>query len=197
MTGPSAASPVRDTTDGPAVVIGPAAGAPGRLPGTLPRLRPVLVFCLVGLVNTGVSYVAYLGLRLLMPYLVAYVLGWAGGVVVSFLLNCRFTYRVRPTWRGFVLFPLSSLPNIVLSSGGVVLMVEVLGWDQKVAPLIATLLAVPVSYLIARTILVGPVRRIETAAGVVMSVQEPPHTGPVLGECSAGGARGRCRGGGS
>ncbi len=145
--------------------------------GTVPaRLRPFLAFCLVGLVNTAVSYLTYLGLRLLMAYLVAYVLGWAVGVAVSFLLNCRFTYRVRPTWRGFVLFPLSSIPNIVLSSAGVALMVEVLGWDQRIAPLVATVLAVPISYAIARTVLVGPVRRVEaaTAAALVPAAQLAP-----------------------
>lgn len=167
MTGPAAASPVRDTTDGPAVVIGPVAGAPGRLPRTLARLRPVLAFCLVGLVNTLVSYLVYLAGRLVLPYMVAFVLGWVVGVVVSFLLNCWFTYRVKPTLRGFVLFPLSSLPNIVLSSAGVLLMVEVLGWDQRIAPLVATVLAIPVSYLIARTILVGPVRRVPGLASQV------------------------------
>lgn len=130
----------------------------------LVRLWPLVKFSMVGVVNTLVSYAVYLVLRLVMPYMVAFVLGWVVGVIVSFLLNCRFTYRVRPTWRGFVLFPLSSVPNIVLSSAGVLLMVEVFGWDQRIAPLIATVLAVPVSYGIARTILLGPARRVEAAA---------------------------------
>lgn len=136
------------------------------------RFWPFIKFCLVGLVNTSVSYVVYLGLRLVMAYMVAFVLGWVVGVVVSFLLNCYFTYRVKPTWRGFLLFPLSSIPNIVLSSAGVLLMVEVFGWDQRIAPLIATVLAVPVSYAIARTILVRPMRAAGTATVAAMEAGE-------------------------
>ncbi len=152
---------------------------------TWAKLWPFIKFCLVGVVNTLVSYVVYLGLRLLLPYLLAHVLGWAVGVVVSFLLNCRFTYRVKPTWRGFALFPLSSIPNIVLSSAGVLLMVEVFGWDQRIAPLVATALAVPISYGIARTILLVPVQRAEAAAAAAMEAgthleprrHEEPHPG--------------------
>lgn len=128
------------------------------------RLWPFIKFCLVGVVNTVVSYLVYLALHPFMPYMAAFGAGWVVGVGVSFLLNCYFTYHVRPTWRGLALFPLSSIPNIVLSSAGVLLMVEVFRWDERVAPLIATVLAVPISFAVARTILVGPMQRAEAAA---------------------------------
>jgi len=134
-------------------------GIPGRA-----RLRRLLRedgaafvrFGLVGVANTLVSYLVYLALLPWLPYFAAFVAGWVVGVVFSYLVNCRFTYRVRPTWRSFALFPLSSLPNIVLSSAGVLLMVEILGWDRRVAPLVATLLAVPLAYAVAKVILVRP-----------------------------------------
>ncbi|SDB80612.1 Putative flippase GtrA (transmembrane translocase of bactoprenol-linked glucose) [Raineyella antarctica] len=144
------------------------------------RYWPFIKFLMVGVVNTLISYLVYLGLRLVMPYMAAFVLGWVVGVLVSFLLNCYFTYHVRPTWRGFLLFPLSSIPNIVLSSAGVLLMVEVFGWDQRIAPLVATVLAVPVSYAIARTILVRPMSAAGTATVAAMEAGEhiEPHHGP-------------------
>lgn len=157
-----------------------------------PRVWPLVKFSMVGVVNTVVSYVVYLLLQFVLPYMVAFVIGWCVGVIVSFLLNCRFTYRVRPTWRGLALFPLSSVPNIVLSSGGVLLMVEIWHWDQRIAPLVATLLAVPVSYLIARTILVGPARRAEAAAEAAIETGAHLRTGDlargITGEHSTGTA---------
>lgn len=155
------------------------------------RVWPLVKFSLVGVVNTVVSYVVYLLLQLVLPYMVAFVIGWCVGVIVSFLLNCRFTYRVRPTWRGLALFPLSSLPNIVLSSGGVLLMVEIWHWDQRIAPLVATLLAVPVSYLIARTILVDPVRRAEAAAEAVIEAGAHLRTGDLVGGTAGKRSTGR------
>lgn len=114
---------------------------------------PLVRFCLVGVGNTLLSYGVYLVLQLWLYYLVAHVLSWYAGVCFSFVMNCYFTYKVKPTWRRFWLFPLSSIPNVVLSSLGVVLLVEWLKVDQRIAPLIATLVAVPISYLLARAIL--------------------------------------------
>lgn len=139
------------------------------------RLWPLVTFCMVGVVNTLVSYLVYLALHLVLPYLVAFVLGFAVGVAVSFLLNCRFTYRVKPTWRGALLFPLSTVPNLVLSSAGVLLMVEVLGWNERIAPLLATVLAVPISFLVARTILVRPMQAADNAA--VAAIEAGEHLG--------------------
>jgi putative flippase GtrA len=127
-----------------------------RLPAPVRRFWPFVKFCLVGLANTAISYVVYLGLIRLMPYAVANVVGWFVGVCFSFFANCWFTWHVRPTWRRFIPFPLSSLPNVILSTGGVVLLVEVFGMDKRIAPLFAMLVAVPISYLLAKAILTRP-----------------------------------------
>ena len=76
-------------------------------------------------------------------------------IVASFLLNCRFTYRVRPTWRRFLLFPLSTLANVGMTTFGVVAMVSWLGVDERIAPLIAGILAIPATFLVTRYLLVG------------------------------------------
>lgn len=117
------------------------------------RLWPFVKFCLVGVANTGLSWVVYLGLYRVLPYAVANVIGWAVGVVFSFFANCLFTWHVRPTWRRFLRFPLSSLPNVILSTAGVVLLVEYARIDKAIAPLIAMAVAVPISYLLAQAIL--------------------------------------------
>jgi putative flippase GtrA len=111
---------------------------------------PLLRFALVGVLNTGVYYVAYLALVPWMPYLLAHLLAWSVAITVSFFMNCRFTYRVRPTWRRYALFPLSNLPNVLATSVGVVALIEVLNFDKKLAPLIAGLCAVPFSYLFGK-----------------------------------------------
>ncbi len=119
------------------------------------RLWPLVKFCLVGVVNTGVYYGVYLLLFRLMPYVAAHLIGWTVSVVVSYLLNSWFTYRVRPTWLKLLLYPLSSLPNVLFTTFGVVLLVEVFRVGKGIAPLIAGLAAVPFSYLLAKLLLVG------------------------------------------
>ncbi len=121
-------------------------------PGLLPE---VARFALVGVVNTGTYYGSYLLLVRLLPYLAAHVLAFAISMTGSFLLNCRFTYRIRPTWRKFALFPLTVAASFTITTVGVALLVEVLSVDERVAPLLAAVGAIPLTFLATRAVLVG------------------------------------------
>lgn len=111
---------------------------------------PMLRFSLVGVLNTGAYYAVYLALIPFIPYLGAHLIAWAVAITASFLLNCHFTYRVKPTWRRYALFPLSNLPNVLATSVGVVALIELLYLDKRIAPLIAGICAVPFSYLLGK-----------------------------------------------
>ena len=117
-------------------------------------LRHAGRFVVVGLLNTGVYYACYLPLRTVVYYLVAHVLATAVAMVGSFLLNCYWTFRTRPTWRKFALFPLTNAANYVSTTVGVVVLVEWLSVDQRVAPLIAAVAAIPVTFFLSRYVLV-------------------------------------------
>ncbi len=112
-------------------------------------------FAAVGLVNTATYYVGFRLLHAVMPYLLAHVLAFGGCIVVSFFLNCRFTFRVRPTWQRFVRFPLSTLTTFTVMTIGVSVLVEKMGTDPNVAALVSSLVAVPASFMISRMLLVG------------------------------------------
>ncbi|MFJ6697400.1 GtrA family protein [Streptomyces sp. NPDC091272] len=112
-------------------------------------------FALVGVVNTATFYGAYLVLHRWLPYYPAYVLAFVLSMVGSFFLNTHFTYRTRPTWRKFLLFPLTNLTNFVVTSVGVFVLVEWAGTDERVAPLVAAAAAIPVTFLLSRRILTG------------------------------------------
>jgi putative flippase GtrA len=122
--------------------------------GVLRRLHPLLRFSTVGVINTLVYYACYLPLLLALPYVVAHVLAWLVATVVSFALNCRWTYGVPPTLRRALLYPFSATPNLLLTTVGVTVLVQILGVPEQWAPLIAGLAAVPLTYLTARWLLV-------------------------------------------
>lgn len=115
----------------------------------------VVRFGLVGVVNTLTYYAAYLLLVLVLPYLVAHVLAFAVSMTGSFFLNCRFTYRTRPTWRKFLLYPLTVAANFVITTVGVAVLVELVGVGERPAPLLAALAAIPLTFLATRAVLVG------------------------------------------
>ncbi|MFF2011208.1 glycosyltransferase [Streptomyces sp. NPDC058195] len=128
----------------------PARGEAGpRAPGSR-TVRQFLTFAAVGVVNTAVYLAVYASLNSAMPYLAAHVLGYAGSVAGSFLLNSYLTCRTRPTWQAFVRYPLSSAVNLVLSGALLSLGVSGLGMDKNLAALAAGLAATPFSFLLAR-----------------------------------------------
>ena len=106
----------------------------------------------VGVANAAVYYATYLLVLPATGYLVAHVIGLGVAMVASFLLNCRFTFRVRPTWMRLLLYPASQAVNIAATTVGVVALVH-LGIDERLAPLVAAVLAVPVSFLAARLVM--------------------------------------------
>lgn len=115
----------------------------------------VVRFAVVGVANTVTYYVTYLVLVRVLPYLAAHVIAFAVAMVGSFLLNCRFTYRTRPTWRKLLLYPLTVAANFVITTVGVGLLVELVGMDERVAPLVAAVAAIPLTFLATRSVLLG------------------------------------------
>ncbi len=117
--------------------------------------RQLVRFALVGVVNTGTYYACYLLFLLRLPYVAAHVLAFAVSMTGSFFLNCRFTYDTRPTWRKFLLFPLTNAANFVITTSGVYLLVDVLRLHSTYAPLIAASAAIPITFVVSRTIMLG------------------------------------------
>ncbi|MFJ9524422.1 glycosyltransferase [Streptomyces cyaneofuscatus] len=144
-------------------------GAPGEpaaqeRPGTRSRTaRQFGSFVLIGCVNTAVYLGVYASLNRWFPYLAAHVLGYAVGIVCSFLLNSYVTCRTKPTWHAFVRYPVSTLVNLVASGALLYGAVSGLGMDKNLAALAAGVIVTPVSFLLARWAIMSGRRRTEAA----------------------------------
>lgn len=114
-----------------------------------------LRFIIVGLVNTFHYYVLYLLCTeiVLLHYLVSHWLAFFISMIGSFFLNTYFTYRTRPSWRKLFQFPLTYVVNIFVSSSALFFLKEWLLIENWLAPLIATVLAIPFTFLLSRKIL--------------------------------------------
>lgn len=113
-------------------------------------------FVAVGVVNTLDYYAIFLLLDRVTWYLLAHVLAFAASSCGSFILNCRFTYRVRPTWRKLFLFPLTVGVNFAASTAALALLVEAWGFNPRLAAIAAAIFAVPFTFLVSRRVLKGP-----------------------------------------
>lgn len=117
-------------------------------------IRHASRFVVVGVINTGVYYGVYLLLNQILPYLAAHLLALGIAMVVAFFLHTYWTFQAKPTWKKFAMFPLTNLTNYLVQTFGLAFLVETIHVSEELAPLVASLVAIPITFLLSRRILV-------------------------------------------
>ncbi|MEU0053719.1 GtrA family protein [Streptomyces sp. NPDC006309] len=120
--------------------------------------RQIVAFAVVGVVNTATYYGLYLLFLIWLPYLAAHALAFTLSMTGSFFLNARFTYRTRPTWRKFLLFPLTNVTNFLITTAGVYVIADILHAGHRFAPLLASAAAIPVTFVVSRRVMLPGAR---------------------------------------
>lgn len=74
----------------------------------------IIKFIIVGGLNTLNYYIVYLLLLKLLDvnYLISHITGFLVSFIISYYLNCYFVYKVKPTLRKFISFPLTQIVNM-------------------------------------------------------------------------------------
>lgn len=114
-------------------------------------------FVIVGVINTLNYYVLYLLFYHLvgLNYMPAHIIAFLVSMIGSFYLNSYFTYKVKPTLKKFLQFPLTYVVNITVTTLAIWVFVDVLGWSETLSPLLATVLAIPFTFVVSKFILTG------------------------------------------
>lgn len=112
-------------------------------------------FILVGFTNTFNYYILYLFFIHLLNinYLIAHISAFIISMVGSFFLNSYFTYKSRPSFSKFLKFPLTYVVNISVSTISIYILVDLLGLSETISPLIASVIAIPFTFIISKKIL--------------------------------------------
>lgn len=110
-------------------------------------------FVIVRGICTVVSYGLYLLLLLLTRYEVAYVVSYAGGVVLAYFVSSRYVFRVPMSARSAARFPLVYVAQFLATF---VLLRAAVSWGH-ISPSIAYILAVgitiPLTFALSRRIM--------------------------------------------
>lgn len=112
--------------------------------------RLFIRFVVVNVVNTGAYYLLYLLFLLAVPYVLANVAALAISILLAYLANARFAFRVRMTGRSLAMFVSSNLVTTVLRTLVLWLLVEFLGTSEQIAPILATGITLPVAFLLTK-----------------------------------------------
>ncbi|MBO3079449.1 GtrA family protein [Mammaliicoccus sciuri] len=113
-------------------------------------------FILVGGINTINYYWIYLLLLKVLDiqYLVSHILSFIISFIISFYLNCYFVYRVQPTVKKFIQFPITQVVNIGLQTLLLFVFVELLHVNETFSPFIGLIFTIPITFKLSRWILV-------------------------------------------
>lgn len=114
-----------------------------------------LKFIIVGVVNTGHYYAWYVLCYSLFGwnYLVSHITATVISMIGSYFLNVYFTYREKPHWKSFLLFPLTQLTNIVIQTICMYIFVDWLHLSPYFAPIATVIISVPITFVVTRRII--------------------------------------------
>ncbi|HHX3038084.1 TPA: flippase GtxA [Staphylococcus aureus] len=114
-----------------------------------------LKFIIVGGINTLNYYVVYLLLLKLLhiEYMISHITGFLVAFVISYYLNCYFVYRVKPTWRKFISFPITQIVNVSLQTVLLYVFVSWLNLPAEIAPFAGLIITIPITFILSKWIL--------------------------------------------
>ena len=115
----------------------------------------ILKFIIVGGINTLNYYVVYLLLLKLLhiEYMISHITGFIVAFVISYYLNCYFVYRVKPTWRKFISFPITQIVNVSLQTVLLYVFVSWLNLPAEIAPFAGLIITIPITFKLSKWIL--------------------------------------------
>jgi putative flippase GtrA len=114
--------------------------------------RELLAFLVVGVSNTVLTYVTYLGLLQLVDYRWAYTGAFIVGLLYTGLLNIRVTFAHHPTLLAFVVFAIYYMLYWILNLSLLHLLVDGLGIDERFGPLLLLPIMIPINFVVTRLI---------------------------------------------
>lgn len=115
-------------------------------------------FVVAGVVNTALTYAAYLALLRVVDYAIAYTVVYVAGIAFSYYLNTRFVFRTRAEPLRAAAYPLVYVVQYLFGLAVLHVAVEYLSIPRQFALLASIALSVPLTFVLSRLLLVPRAR---------------------------------------
>lgn len=117
--------------------------------------KPFFRFVLTGGLNTLIYYLIYLYFyqNIKLIYIESHLIAFLGSAFISFFLTTYYTFKSKPTYKKFIKFPLTFLPNLIISTVLTFLLVDMLEINKTYASLIAMIISIPITFIISKKII--------------------------------------------
>ncbi|MBL7573690.1 GtrA family protein [Staphylococcus saccharolyticus] len=115
----------------------------------------IIKFVIVGGINTLNYYIVYLFLLKLLNvnYLVSHIAGFIVSFIISYYLNCYFVYKVEPTLKKFLSFPLTQVINMGIQTVLLYVFVKWFHVSSEIAPFAGLVITIPITFILSKWLL--------------------------------------------
>lgn len=115
--------------------------------------RKFIKFLLIGLLNTGITYILYLVFLPFTTYEVSYTLSYVIGIITSYIFNSSMVFRSKLTLLKFIKYPLVYIVQFFLNWIILKLAVNYFNIHTKFAPVIVMVITIPITFALSKLIL--------------------------------------------
>jgi len=115
--------------------------------------KEIIRFLFVGGFNTIATYGIYLMLLLFFSYNISYSISYISGIVISFLLNGKYVFKVKLTLAKAIKYPIVYIVQYIINVGMLNLLVKNNMVNEIVAPILVIVVSLPVTFILSKNIL--------------------------------------------
>lgn len=115
----------------------------------------IIKFIIVGGINTLDYYIVYLLFLELFKvnYMISHIIGFIVSFIISYYLNCYFVYKVKPTLKKFLSFPLTQVVNMGMQTVLLFIFVRWFDFPSEIAPFVGLIITIPITFILSKWIL--------------------------------------------
>jgi len=112
-------------------------------------------FIFAGGLNTLNYAVLYWFFLTYITYSWAHILAFIGSMLLSYVVTSVYTFETKMTLQTFIKFPLTTLPNFIMSTFGTIVLVETGILPENIASIFLMIAIIPVTYIVTRLVMIG------------------------------------------
>ena len=113
----------------------------------------LIKFLFVGCVNTLITYIVYLLLVNQFNYSIAYFVSYVVGIVVSYIFNTVYVFNSTFSIKKMLSYPFVYIIQYLFNQTILFLLIEYTFVNKFYAPLLVTVISVPVTFLATKKII--------------------------------------------
>ncbi|MFX3632159.1 MAG: GtrA family protein [Candidatus Pristimantibacillus sp.] len=112
-------------------------------------------YVIVGLLNTAITYLSYLLMLMFFSYSISYLISYVIGILFSYVLNSKIVFNTNMTLWKLIQYPLVYITQFLFGLLLMYLLIDKIALNDKVAPLIVSIISLPITFVVSKFILSG------------------------------------------